>query len=41
MVGARDGAGLVALAIDTAWAFIAHDRLFVPLILERLPGAAR
>lgn len=39
-VAAHDGAGLVALATEAAWAFIAHDRRFVPLVLERLRGVA-
>ncbi len=41
LVAARDGAGLVALATEAAWAFIAHDRRLVPLILDRLSCAPR
>jgi TorA maturation chaperone TorD len=40
-LAARDGAGLIALASEAAWAFIAHDRRLLPLILGRLPRAAR
>lgn len=41
MVAAQGGAGLLALATDAAWAFVAHDRRFVPLVRERLLGAVR